>query len=229
VSEADIVVVFDIDGTLLDSVQFHHRALISTYSALGVGIGDRSLSEFPHYTDSGIFSQLVDESRGADATAQELASLDEQLEREYARLRFSTAVSQIAGASALLDDLRRDPRFEISFATGAMRRASLHKLRLLEVDVDAALITTASEFQTREQIVIQAVRLAAARRRRPPRVISIGDGVWDQRTAARIGLPFLAVESGTHTFGPGPVLRVPDLSSLTTETLSRLSRDFALI
>jgi phosphoglycolate phosphatase-like HAD superfamily hydrolase len=223
--EPGVVVIFDIDGTLLDSVRFHHAALIATYASLGVGLGSRSLSEFPHYTDSAIFSQLVDESRGGLATAGELERLDERLEREYTRLRFASAVSPIAGAEALLRALGADPRFEISFATGAMRRASLHKLRLLDVDPEGALITTASEFQTRERIVTEAVRLAAARRRRRVRVVSIGDGVWDQRAAERLAIPFLAVESGTHTFGSGPVLRVPDLASLTPQTLWDLSRD----
>jgi phosphoglycolate phosphatase-like HAD superfamily hydrolase len=225
--ESGVVVIFDIDGTLLDSVGFHHAALLATFASLGVGLGSRSLSEFPHYTDSAIFSQLVEESRGAVATAGELERLDERLDCAYARLRFTSAVSPIAGAGALLRALTADPRFEISFATGAMRRASLQKLELLDVDPEGALITTASEFQTRERIVTEAVRLAAARRGRRVRVVSIGDGVWDQRAAEHLAIPFLAVESGTHIFGAGPVLRVPDLASLTPRTLWHLSRDLA--
>jgi phosphoglycolate phosphatase-like HAD superfamily hydrolase len=227
-SAPGVVVIFDIDGTLLDSVAFHHAALIATYASLGVGLGSRSLSEFPHYTDSAIFSQLIEESRGGLATAGELERLDERLEREYARLQFASAVNPIAGAGALLGSLHADRRFEIGFATGAMRRASLQKLRLLGVDPEGALIATASEFQTRERIVSEAVRLAVAQRRRRVRVVSIGDGIWDQRAAEQLAIPFLAVESGTHTFGPGPVLRVPDLESLTPQTLWDLSRDLAI-
>src|SRR5579875_1218033 len=91
--ESGVVVIFDIDGTLLDSVGFHHAALLATFASLGVGLGSRSLSEFPHYTDSAIFSQLVEESRGAVATAGELERLDERLDCAYARLRFASAVS----------------------------------------------------------------------------------------------------------------------------------------
>ena len=56
-----------------------------------------------------------------------------------------------------------------------------------------------SEAHTREEIV----RLAIARARERYgctylRIVSVGDGVWDVRTAQQLQLPFVGVAQGAH-------------------------------
>jgi phosphoglycolate phosphatase-like HAD superfamily hydrolase len=56
---------------------------------------------------------------------------------------------------------------------------------------------SASEFQTREAIVGKAVALAceAARQSTVGRVVSIGDGIWDLKTARNFGYEFVGIGS----------------------------------
>jgi phosphoglycolate phosphatase-like HAD superfamily hydrolase len=221
--EPPIVLVFDIDGTLLQSVHAHQTALLDAYSALGLEIGERSLSEFPDHTDSAIFDLLVAEARGRHASASELLELDLTLAAEYRRRVLESPPAEIAGARILLQRLHGDPRFRVAFATGSMRAVATQKLSQLDVNASAAVLVTASEFLTREEIVLAAIDHATAADEPELQAISIGDGVWDERTALKLGLPFVAVESGTHRFSDGPIHVAGDLISLTPNALFALA------
>lgn len=221
--EPSVVLVFDIDGTLLHSVTDHQAALLDAYRSLGVDAGGRPLSQFPDHTDSAIFDLLVEEARGARASAEDFEALNETLDAEYRRRVTTAAPREIAGARVLLTALSGDTRFQITFATGSMRGAATQKLVQLGVDTDVAVLVTASDFLTREEIVQRAIDLVMGDSGSPARIISVGDGIWDQRTAASLGLPFLAVESGTHRFADGPIHTVPDLRSLSPDALIALA------
>jgi len=225
--EQPVVLVFDIDGTLLHSVTAHQSALLDAYRALDLDIGDRPLGQFPDHTDSAIFDLLFQESRGERAMATDFEQLDTILDGEYLRRVTATVPREIAGARELLRALASDTRFRVTFATGSMRGVATQKLEQLGVDPDAAILVTASEFLTREEIVAGAIELAATDLDSPVRVIVIGDGIWDQRAAERLGVSFLAVESGTHTFNDGPIQIVSDLRSVTPDGLIELARHSA--
>jgi phosphoglycolate phosphatase-like HAD superfamily hydrolase len=222
-SDAPVVLVFDIDGTLLHSVDDHQAALRDAYRSLGVDLGGRPLSQFPDHTDSAIFDLLVSEARGERASARDFEELDAALDVAYRRRVTGGAPPEIAGARQLLETLAPDPRFQMTFATGSMRGVAAQKLVSLGVDPEAAVLVTASDFLTREAIVWRAIELAAIGAESVVRVISIGDGIWDLRAATQLGVSFLAVESGTHQFADGPVHTVPDLRSLTPDALIALA------
>ena len=224
-SESPTVIVFDIDGTLLHSVGHHQAALLDAYAELGVRIGDRALSDFPDHTDSAIYDLLLSEVRGEPASAADFDQLDAVLERHYLRRMHAQPPLFVAGAHELLAQLDGDERLSVAFATGSMRGVAGHKLAQLGVDLDTAVLATASEATTRERIVARAIDIAAGAARVPPRALSIGDGLWDLRTAFALGLPFVAVESGTHSFASGPVHSVADLRSLTADQLLLLLAD----
>jgi phosphoglycolate phosphatase-like HAD superfamily hydrolase len=223
VSDAPVVLVFDIDGTLLDSVAAHQAALLAAYISLGLNVGDRPFSAFPDHTDSAIFDLLVEEACGERASAAQFEQLNAQLSSEYARRVAAELPPEIAGARTLLAALAADARFRVTFATGSMRGVATQKLSQLGVDTDVAALVTASDFLTREEIVARAITLAARPDQGSERVLALGDGIWDQITAARLGIPFLAIESGSHRFEAGPVHTVPDLRSLTPDALIALA------
>jgi phosphoglycolate phosphatase-like HAD superfamily hydrolase len=222
-ADSPVVLVFDIDGTLLDSVHAHQSALLEAYDSLGLEIGQRSLSEFPDHTDSAIFDLLVAEAHGRHASAGELLELDLTLAGEYRRRVIEAPPAEIAGARILLEQLHGDPRFRVAFATGSMRAVATQKLSQLDVNTRAAVLVTASEFLTREEIVMAAIGHATAADEPELPAISIGDGIWDERTALKLGLPFVAVESGTHHFSDGPIHVAGDLISLTPDALFALA------
>jgi phosphoglycolate phosphatase-like HAD superfamily hydrolase len=80
---------------------------------------------------------------------------------------------------------------------GGLRKMSRRKLTAIGVKFAEDLLMTASEYVTREELVVQAIEAARIHYAfTPGRVVSIGDGIWDLKTAAALGLHFLGVGTG---------------------------------
>jgi phosphoglycolate phosphatase-like HAD superfamily hydrolase len=73
----------------------------------------------------------------------------------------------------------------------------LLKLRAVGIDIDDVPAGFAEDGLSREEIVWTAISksLAHYRQKRFEKIVSIGDGIWDVRAAARLELPFLGVGS----------------------------------
>ena len=76
----------------------------------------------------------------------------------------------------------------------------MHKLKAVELEYPDELLVTASEFQTREEIVLEAIRMAQryCGCNAFSEIISIGDGYWDLLTAKKLGLTFIGISSGAN-------------------------------
>jgi len=101
--------MFDIDGTLVDSVAFDSRCYAETLrSVLNVEIDD-TWRPYTHITDSGILDEVL-ASREFDRPVDDLRATAKQtfvaaIRAHYAR--DPAAVREIAGAKALFDHLAR--------------------------------------------------------------------------------------------------------------------------
>jgi phosphoglycolate phosphatase-like HAD superfamily hydrolase len=223
ISDADAVgvaptlVIFDIDGTLLDSTAVHHATLTDALEHMGFDPHVKPWSVYRHYTDSGVLDELCEDRRGTGATDAELSSLDALMSQAFtARVR-ATPLVEIPGAKALLADLAATSDIHVCFATGSTRGTAEAKLTALGLDPSVQLMATCSEFISRRQIVESVLKRAILRLGTDCNVVVLGDGVWDKRTAALLGLSFVGVETGLHKFDTG--LIVKDLTQLSPSIL----------
>jgi phosphoglycolate phosphatase-like HAD superfamily hydrolase len=210
-----VLVIFDIDGTVLDSAPIHHGIIAAVLGAAGLDVTRKPWDAYRNYTDRGVIDELSQEIRGRPVSLEELAAFDAAYRDAFAARHAATPVVEIAGARRLLDDLTALPSVHVAFATGSLPAVARSKLALLDIDPDTAILATSGDGITREAIVETAIAL--------DRVI-LGDGKWDERTAANLGIPFVAVETGTYRFGDGPVLKAADLSGLTARDLVALAQ-----
>ena len=69
---------------------------------------------------------------------------------------------------------------------------------MLGLAAEDYVVVTASEFCTREDLVENAVSRGCAGHGvgRPAQVLSIGDGIWDLKTALHLGYDFLGIGTG---------------------------------
>lgn len=192
-----VLAVFDIDGTLTNSIPQHQSAFETALRRFDFPDLNTDWASYRHHTDSAIFT----EARDAAGRAPDQADL-KLLETRYA-VAFDAVVmnwpmSEVPGASALLRALRRI-KAPFVFATGSLRHGARRKLSVLADTWDDVPLVTASEHMTRESLVRAAVDAGKAQfgLNGSTRVISIGDGIWDLRTARALGLEFLGVGTGT--------------------------------
>jgi phosphoglycolate phosphatase-like HAD superfamily hydrolase len=186
------IVVFDIDGTLTDTVVLHQRAFEAALRTFNFPRLRTAWGNYRHHSDSAIFREAWDEA-GFEGEPP-LHMLEERYRSEFDVLCDATPCDEIAGASQLLADVEQ-AGWIAAFATGSLRHGAHRKMALLSHPFDHDLLATASEHETREEIVQAAIDKARAKHGVPSggRVVSIGDGVWDLLTARALGLEFVGV------------------------------------
>ena len=210
--------VFDVDGTLTDTTKVDAVCFLRTFAEeLGITLHSDWI-DYTSPTDSGITLQAFQERFGRSPSADEVAAL---------RRRFVGLLEQsfrdapdgcraVPGAPALLDRLRATPGWEVAIATGCWKASALLKLRNAAVNVDDVPAAFADDAATRDDILTLAVARSRERYGHDfERVVYVGDGVWDVRTAMRLNVPFVGVGRDEHAARlrrEGATHVVPDLT-----------------
>jgi phosphoglycolate phosphatase-like HAD superfamily hydrolase len=193
--------IFDIDGTLTNTNSVDDgcfvNALAEAHAITGI---NTNWATYSHTTDSGITKQIYQEKYGRDPEEPELekfkACFVNMLGEQYDSN--SSSFAEIAGASVALKRLRRDPDWAVAIATGCWRGSALLKLRAAKIDIDGIPAAFAEDGLSREAILESAVSqaLGLCRVSAFDKTVSIGDGLWDVRTARNLGFAFLGVGCG---------------------------------
>ena len=193
--------IFDIDGTLTNTNSIDDECFVKALSrAHGITEINTDWAKYPHTTDSGITLQVFQEKFGRDPEDPELDKFKScfvnMLSEQYDSN--SSSFNAIAGASVALDKLKRETDWAVAIATGCWRESALLKLRAAEIDIDGIPAAFAEDGLSREEILQSAVSLSLEQYRLSSfaGTISIGDGLWDVRTARRLGFAFLGVACG---------------------------------
>jgi beta-phosphoglucomutase-like phosphatase (HAD superfamily) len=187
------LVMFDIDGTLVDSEDFDGELYAGAVkTVLGVAL-DRDWDRYEHVSDRGILEQLLRERR-----ADERAAVAEQVQRQFVALVRGYLASQglgvreIPGARQLVERLLALPKVRVAVATGGWEETARLKLRHVGIDDARVALASSSDAAARTAIM----RLAAERALRGAtavRTTYFGDGPWDRRASAELGYEFVAV------------------------------------
>jgi beta-phosphoglucomutase-like phosphatase (HAD superfamily) len=191
------LVMFDIDGTLVDSAGFDTKLYVGAVrDVLDIEI-DSDWNAYEHVSDSGILEQVLRERR-VDGEPRALAARVQQrfvgLVRDYLE-RQPDSVREIAGAKLLVERLLAIPDVRVGVATGGWEPTA--KLKLAQVGIDVARLGFASSSDASARTAI--MRLAAQRALRGAahtRATYFGDGPWDLRASEQLGFHFIAIGSG---------------------------------
>jgi len=188
------LVMFDIDGTLVDSKGFDGDFYAEAVeSVLRVRV-NRDWDVYEHVSDSGILAQLLREA----ALNGDHAELAARVQRRFVAnvgaylANHPSTLREIAGAKRLVDRLLALPGVRVAVATGGWQETARLKLRLVGIDAERLAFASSSDAQARTEIMQLAARRAmqgAAFRR----ATYFGDGPWDRRASEQLGYDFIAV------------------------------------
>lgn len=176
------MLVFDIDGTLTDTVHLDGECYVEAVRhVLGVAL-DGDWSRFEQVTDQGIANELLRGWPEVERATLGIRLRDDFLGRLSSRIRDQRGVSEIAGSATLLERLAVHG-IDHALATGAWRDGALLKLRSAGLPIDR-LASTSSETPVRRAIFERAARASGE-------VTLIGDGLWDAAVARELGWRFI--------------------------------------
>jgi HAD superfamily hydrolase (TIGR01509 family) len=181
-------VLFDIDGTLIDSNYLHVHAWQRAFSEEGFDVESWRIHRLIGMDGSALLDNLL-----PDASEEAADRVKELNSRFYMEL--TGLLRPLPGALRLLDDVAA-MGLQVVLATSAPEDelAALRKV-LKRDDVDSA-ITSSDDVDTAKPepgIVEVALKRADVP---AERAVFVGDAVWDVRAAKRAGVTCVGVESG---------------------------------
>jgi len=185
--------LFDLDGTLIDSVYQHvlawHEALEEVGFSLGVWRIHRRIG-----MSGGLLVQALSREIGQRLTPEQADALQERHAAAFARYR--AAIPLLPGARELLQQLSR-AKVPYAIATSGRREGAQPALEKLGVRPEIPVITR-NEVQRAKPD--PDLFLAAAQRLNVPmaRAMVVGDSVWDLLAARRAGCLGIGVLSGGY-------------------------------
>jgi phosphoglycolate phosphatase-like HAD superfamily hydrolase len=197
------LVIFDIDGTLTNTNRVDGECFVQAFADLyGVTDINTNWADYPHATDSGITLQIFQQRWGRAPVPSEVTSLKRSFV-SFMQSQFSidpTLFEEIPGAASTLDRLRQGTEWAVAIATGCWSESAEMKLKAAGIFAGGIPMACADDSLSREEILRAAVSKGQAHYGQGDfeRIVSIGDGVWDVRTALHLNFAFIGIGSGEH-------------------------------
>ena len=185
-----IAVIFDIDGTLVES--FHFDGIIyasAVKDVLGEIIIKDSWNQYKNATYTGILRQIMDENKICEeGQIGKVRKKFGELVRRH--LENSDECRPRKGAISLIDKLLSDQRYKVGFATGGWRHTAEMKLQQVGFDLNNIVLFSSDDSDERAKIMEKCLFALGIRFNR---IVYIGDAEWDLQAAETLGWHFIGV------------------------------------
>jgi HAD superfamily hydrolase (TIGR01509 family) len=181
-------VLFDIDGTLVDSNYLHVHAWHRAFDELGMDVESWRIHRRIGMDGSALLDDLVPNL--PDDVSDRLKDLHSRYYQESTGL-----LKPLSGALRLLDVVAASG-LQVVLATSAPEDELKELRRVLDRDDIVSAVTSSEDVETAKPepgIVEVALKKAGVE---PDRAVFVGDTVWDIRAAARAGVSCICLESG---------------------------------
>jgi phosphoglycolate phosphatase-like HAD superfamily hydrolase len=186
------LIVFDIDDTLTKSGDQHHIAYVKTMQQFGITNINQGWKNYMHHTDSFILKENYEANIDKQFDFSFIFDFEKEMTNTFLTL---LKTSEISGAKKVVDFFMRKTNYAICFATGSLLQPALVKLDQAGINFVPELVVASNTIFDRETIVKKAIESAENYFQVDnfETIISVGDGIWDLRTAKNIGVHFLGI------------------------------------
>jgi HAD superfamily hydrolase (TIGR01509 family) len=203
----DTAVLFDVDGTLVDSNYLHVFAWSQAFTAVGRPVDAVAIHRSVGMGSSQLLDRLLGPEDARRLGDRAKAEHTERYRQTYSLLRpFDGAVDLVRAVAK---------RSAVVLATSAQPEELEQLRRVLDVDDAVLAITSAADVDQAKpepDLVAAALHQAGVP---AERAIFVGDTVWDVQAAARAGLACVTVLTGgigraeLHDAGAAAIYRSP--------------------
>ncbi len=185
--------LFDLDGTLIDSVYQHVTAWHAALAGIGIDLSVWRIHRRIGMS-GGLFVQALLRETGRTLTAEEIRRLSAAHATEY--MRQSTTVTALPGARELLATLTA-AGVKWAIATSGYAATARSALALLEVGEDTPMVTRdlVRHAKPDPDLFLAAAALLDVD---PRHAVVVGDSVWDLLAARRAGTLGVGLQSGGY-------------------------------
>ncbi|WP_299761159.1 HAD family hydrolase [uncultured Dokdonia sp.] len=187
---ADTLYIFDIDGTLTDSIPTYLKVITNVLSDIGLKDIDTDYDNYLHHTDRYALEYNYERNFGKKAPDSLRFELDTLLEIE---LKKQDPVVEIPGARELLLQFQ-DQKIPFAYGTGAFPKATAIKMNDAQIPFIPEVLATSITSVSRVGFVKEAITKSKEFYNRDfTKIVAVGDGLWDLKAAQELNIDFLGV------------------------------------
>lgn len=186
------LIVFDIDDTLTKSEYQHQKAYVDTMIDFGIAEINQDWKSYENVTDSYILKENYEANFQKKFDFSFIPEFEEKMTAAMLQMQ---KTESIKGANEAVNFFMRETDYAICFATGSLLAPALVKLEQAEINFVPDLVEASNTIYTRENIVKSAIKKAENYFQVATfeNIISVGDGMWDLKTARNLGVHFLGI------------------------------------
>ncbi|MBW4687893.1 MAG: HAD family hydrolase [Komarekiella atlantica HA4396-MV6] len=192
------LVMFDIDGTLTESNNLDDESYLQAlHEVFGFSEVSSDWASYTHVTDACILKEVCQSQLDRLPSPREV----EVFQKRFLELLINGAearkgVKAISGSSYMLKKLLASPDYQVAYAGGGWAASAIFKLKSAHLPIDNIPYAFSDDDESREGIMaIAHLRAETYYNQLFPDVVYIGDGVWDIRSAKKLGYSFIGIAS----------------------------------
>jgi len=185
------LVMFDIDGTLVNSSSFEDACYSKAVREVIKHPVDTDWTKYINATDSGILNEIIDRN-----------DLDRDRDNIHREVKLSfishikahlhhTPVNEIEGASAFMQLLRQRDDVVLAIATGGWAETARLKLESAGIDYSGIAFSSGSDHAGR--VGIMKIAEAKCSEIGLTSKSYFGDAIWDKKASYELGFNFILV------------------------------------
>ena len=189
------LIIFDIDGTILDSVNADDKCFIKTFKDLyQIDLTNVDWNDFTNVTDTGLTIEIFEKWFNRKPKKEEIEnikvyfkSLLEDYTQQFVEIEKSLFFIELAS-------IKTD--FEIGFATGGWKETAELKCNSVGLNLNDYIFKSSNDHYNRGKI-IEFVIIEALKKHKIKKFESItyfGDGLWDFKTTKKLEIDFVGVD-----------------------------------
>jgi HAD superfamily hydrolase (TIGR01509 family) len=184
-------IIFDLDGTLINSLPYHFLSFKDLLLEHNIRVSDNHLKKLIGYSTEKILRELKKKYKFGENIQ------DMREERRYHYFKFVGRRDLVfPGVKRILEDLRLN--CELAVATGSSMIVFEHSTDKEFQELFDKVITINDVKKGKphpDQLILAAKRLRVA----PEKCLVIGDSIYDAQAAKNAGMAFVGVTTGYHS------------------------------
>lgn len=192
------LIVFDIDDTLTKSEFQHQLAYVNTMKEFSITKIDKNWGAYKHHTDSYILKKNYENNSQNKFQFSFITDFENRMTELLLTLK---KVSEIEGAKNFINYISNKIDYAMAFATGSLLKPAFVKLNQAGINYNKELVVGSNNIYDREGIVKEAIERAKKfyNVKTFDSIISVGDGIWDLKTAKNLDLHFIGIGLKNYT------------------------------
>lgn len=184
--------IFDIDGTIIDSVKTDDKCFIDTFRQLyNIDLSNVNWSDFKNVTDTGLTIEIFEKYFNKTPSQAEINNI----KNHFLSLlkNYENDFKEIDGAINFIDSLQEDG-YAITFATGGWKETALFKCKSINFNIEKYIFKSSSDNYKRKEIIQLAIREATKYNNHFEKIFYFGDGIWDYKAAKSLNIEFIGID-----------------------------------